>query len=97
MLSLAVPVVLAGDITDWIDAKRVWAEGTLQALIIVAGLAIILMLLIKTRGSIARMVVVALGIAIVYYLATHISDISGMFGTEFGPAKTSMHRTNGVL
>lgn len=79
---LADPQFLAGDVTGWIDSKRAWAQTTIYALFLLFGVAIVAWLLIKTRGAFAKLFGVAIGVAILYMIITHIPEIAAKFGTE---------------
>jgi hypothetical protein len=76
------PVVLAGDITDWIDEKSAWLDTTLPFLFLIAVVAIGLWMLIVTKGMIRKLIVFGLGAAIVYMILTNIPALADKFGTE---------------
>jgi len=75
-------VVLAGDITNWVDNTTTWFSTTLPFIFLTAVFGFGLWLLIITRGGIRKLIVFAIGAAVVYMLLTNVDALANMFGTE---------------
>ena len=80
------PLVLAGDITGWIDSKAGWLGSTLPTLFLIGIFALGVWMLIVTRGMIRKLIVFGLGAAIVYMILTNVPTIARKFGTELNSA-----------
>jgi hypothetical protein len=75
-------VVLAGDITNWIDDTTTWFSTTLPFIFLTLVFGFGVWLLIMTRGGIRKLIVFAIGAAVVYMLLTNVDALATMFGTE---------------
>lgn len=78
------PIILAGDITNWIDDTTAWLSNTLPVLFLAVVVAIGLYLLVVTRGGIRKVLVFGVGAAVVFMVLTNVDNIADMFGTELG-------------
>ncbi|MEU1813011.1 hypothetical protein [Micromonospora aurantiaca (nom. illeg.)] len=81
----AAPLVLAGDITDWLDGTVGWISGFAPAAFLAGVFVLGAWMLITTRGMFKKLVVFALGAAVVYMLLTRVGAIADMFGSELDP------------
>lgn len=77
-------IVLAGDITDWIDDQTNWLSGALPAIFLTVVMAFGVYLMVVTRGGIRKLIVFGIGAAVVYMVLTNVAFIGSMFGTELG-------------
>ena len=84
------PIVLAGEVTDWIDDTTSWLAGALPVIFLTVVMAFGVYLMIVTRGGIRKLILFGIGAAVVYMVLTNVANIGGMFGTELGaPAPAS--------
>lgn len=91
------PIILAGDITDWIDDTTSWAAGTLPVIFLTVVMLFGVWLLIVTRGGIRKLLVFGLGAAAVYMVLTNVDSIADMFGTELKSAPAPGQRAAVVV
>ncbi|GAB1646803.1 hypothetical protein [Krasilnikovia sp. MM14-A1259] len=76
------PVVLAGDITNWVDNTTNWLSTTIPVVFLTLVFGFGVWMLIMTRGAIRKLIVFAIGAAVVYMLLTNVDALARMFGTE---------------
>jgi uncharacterized protein YqgC (DUF456 family) len=84
-------VVLAGDITNWVDNTTSWFSTTLPFIFLTLVFGFGVWLLIVTRGGIRKLIVFAIGAAVVYMLLTNVDALANMFGTEVVGAPAPAH------
>lgn len=75
-------VVLAGDITDWIDSTTSWVAATVPVVFLTVVFVFGVWLMVVTRGGIRKLVLFAVGAALVYMLLTNVDALGGMFSSE---------------
>ena len=90
-------LILAGDITNWIDDTTAWASGTLPFIFLTVVMLFGVWLLIVTRGGIRMLLVFGLGAAAVYMVLTNVDSIANMFGTELKGAPAPGQRPAVVI
>ena len=91
-MASAPDLVLAGDIRNWVTNTTDWFSTTLPIVFLTLVLGFGIWLLIVTRGGIRKLVVFAIGAAIVYMLLTNVDSLADMFSTEVvgAPAPTQL-------
>lgn len=78
-------IILAGEVTDWIDDQTNWLAGALPVIFLTVVFAFGVYLMVVTRGGIRKLILFGIGAAVVYMVLTNVDAIGGMFSTELDP------------